>query len=97
MKKLNLLQKLSCKIQKCCGPCGNSFFFYKTAFVSANTPIGQRNHSWLKVLNVLIHEIFRNLTKNAWKREKLVNFEVIVIFWSQIVRFFFITKLRLFP
>ena len=38
-------------------------FSYKTAFISAKNPIGQRNHSWLKVFNVVIHEIFRNLTK----------------------------------
>ena len=94
MKRLKLLQKLSCKIQKCkkskifwlfCGPCGN--FFYKIAITSANNPIGQRNHSWLKVFNVLIHEIFRKSTKVAWKREKSVHFEVIVIFGSKLCVF----------
>ena len=53
--------------------------FYKTAFISANNPIGERNYSWLKIFNVPIHEIFRSLTKVAWKREKSVHFEVIVI------------------
>ena len=40
-------------------------YFYKTAFISANNPIGQRNHSLLIVFNVLIHEISGNLTKVA--------------------------------
>ena len=71
-------------------------FFYKTAFISANNPIGQRNLSWLKVFNVLIHEILRSLTKVACKREKSVHFEVIVIFGRKLFVFFF-KKLRLFP
>ena len=52
--------------------------------------------TWLKVSNVPIHEIFRNLTKVAWKREKLVHFEVSVIFGRKLC-VFVITKLRLFP
>ena len=71
--------------------------FYKTAIISANNPIGQRNHSWLKVFNVPIHEIFRSSTKVESKREKLVRFEVIVIFGRNSCVFFFITKFRLFP
>ena len=41
-----------------------AIFFYKTAFLSANNPIGQQNHSLLIVfvlIHVLIHEISRNL------------------------------------
>ena len=72
MKSLKLLPKLRRKTQKC-KKCKFFYyfgvlvaiFFYKTAFISANNPIGQRNHSWLKVFNVPIHEIFRNLTKVA--------------------------------
>ena len=102
MKRLKFLQKLRWKIQKCkkskiCwlfrGPCCN--FFYKTAFISANNPIGQRNQSLLIVFNVLIHEISRNLTKVAQKGEKLVHFEVFVIFGALFVRFFSSRKLCL--
>ena len=46
-----------------CGPCCNSF--WKTAFISANNTIGQRNQSLLIVFNVLSHEISKNLTKVA--------------------------------
>ena len=96
MKKLKRLQKVGCKIQKCkkvrffdyFGVHVAILFLYKTAFISANNPIGQRNHSRLKVFNVLIYEIFRNLTKVALKREKLVHFEVIVIFVRELCVFF---------
>ena len=69
MKMLKRLQKLRCKGNKCKKV---RFFDYfelhvailnETAFFSANNPIRQRNHSWMNVFNVLIHEIFRNLTK----------------------------------
>ena len=72
MKKLERLQKLRYQIQKGKEVIIFDYFgvhvailFYQTAFISANNPIGQRNHPWLKVFNVLIHETFRNLTKVA--------------------------------
>ena len=80
-----------------------AILFYKTAFISANNPIGQRNHSWLKVFNVLIHEIFRNLTKVA-KREnryilKILSFLVdnCAFFFHYKTSFISLKKPSLFP
>ena len=83
MKRLKRLRKLRCKKQKC----KNHFstilrsFFYKAAFISANNPIGQRNHSWLKVFNVLIQkvlELWQMLHENVknWYILKLLSFLV---------------------
>ena len=72
MKGFKRLHKLRCKIQQRKKVIFFDYFgvhvailFYKTASISANNPIVQRNHSWLKVFNVLINEIIRNLTKIA--------------------------------
>ena len=72
-EKMKLSQKLRCKIQKGkqCQIFDNFevlvaiLFFYKTAFISANDPIAQRNVWWLKIFNVPIHEMSRSLIKVA--------------------------------
>ena len=56
-------------------------------FAKLHNPIGQQSHSWLKVFVVLIHEIFRNLTKVAWNLK-------ISTFWSYC---HFYRKLCFFP
>ena len=76
MKRLKFLQKLRWKIQKCKKVRLVDYFlvlvafFLKTPFISANNPIGQRNHSLLIVFNVLIHGISRNLKKLHKKVKK---------------------------
>ena len=70
--------------------------FFTKLLISANNHIGQRNHSRVKVFNVLMYEIFRNLAKVAWKREKSVHIEVIVVFGRKLC-VCFDKKLRSFP
>ena len=103
MKRLKFLQKLRWKIHKCkkrkiCllfrGPSCN--FFYKTAFISPNNPIGQQNFSLLIVFNVLIHEISRNLPKVAKKGETVIHFEVLVNFGRKLCVFFSVENLVYF-
>ena len=104
MKKLKFLQKMRWKIQKCkkrkicwlfCGPC--CYLFYKTAFISANNPIGHRNLSLLIVFNVLIHEISRNLKfQKKVKNRYILKFSSFLVancvFYFNNLSFSFLTK-----
>ena len=41
------------------------FFIWETAIISSENPTGQRNISMLRIFNILIHDIYRNIDNNC--------------------------------